>query len=326
MTNLIDSYSRKIDYMRISITDRCDLRCVYCTSRFETMGHEDILRYEEIERIVQSAAMLGVKKIRLTGGEPLARLYVDNLIEMLTKIPGIEEVTMTTNGTRLAEQASILKKAGLSRVNISLDSLKPEKFAMITGRDKLTQVLDGIEAANNAGLVPVKINMVVIKGLNDDEVADFARRTVTHGWNVRYIEHMPFENLETSSNGQVSISEIRSAIEDEFGELKPHYIEKGNGPAKYYRIDDSTGTIGFIGAVSECFCEECNRFRLTADGKLRPCLLDDEEIDIKTPLRNGASIDELTALIKTAAAKKKRQHRLAEGVAPAARTMKQIGG
>lgn len=326
VSSLVDSFSRRIDYMRISITDRCDLRCIYCTSRFESRTHEDILRYEEILRIVQAAASLGVTKIRLTGGEPLMRLYLSNLVRMLAGVPGIDEISMTTNGTGLAEYAGELKAAGLKRVNISLDSLRPERFVQITGGDKLADVLAGIEAARNAGLEPVKINMVVLRGINDDEVLNFARKTLTDGWHVRYIEHMPFENSATHGNGLVSVSEVIVAIQKAFGGLEPHKPTAGNGPAKYYRIPGASGTLGFIGAVTDCFCAGCNRFRLTSDGKLRPCLLDDDEVDIRAPLRNGASIEELARLIQSAAMLKREQHHLGEGEIPAARTMRQIGG
>jgi cyclic pyranopterin phosphate synthase len=326
MSNLVDSFSRRIDYMRISVTDRCDLRCIYCTSQFEMHSHEDILRYEEIYRIVQAAASLGVTKIRLTGGEPLVRLYLSNLIKMLVDIPGIEEVSMTTNGTLLAHYAEELKSAGLKRVNVSLDSLKPQKFYEITGGDKLADVLAGIAEANRVGLQPVKINMVVLKGINEDEIIDFARKTQTDGWHVRYIEHMPFENSTSHGNGLVSTAEIMKRIENSLGELVPHKPSAGNGPARYYQLRGASGTLGFIGAVTECFCASCNRFRLTADGKLRPCLLDDDEIDIKEPLRRGASIEELAQLIQSAAFLKRAQHHLSEGDIPAGRSMRQIGG
>ena len=212
MSSLVDSFSRRIDYMRISVTDRCDLRCIYCTSRFESRTHEDILRYEEILRVVQAAVSLGVAKVRLTGGEPLVRLHLSNLVKMLTDVPGVEEVSMTTNGTQLAGYAAELKAAGLKRVNISLDSMKPERFVRITGGDKLADVLAGIKAALEAGLEPVKINMVVLRGINDDEIIDFARKTVTDGWHVRYIEHMPFRNSATHGNGLVPVSEIMASF------------------------------------------------------------------------------------------------------------------
>jgi cyclic pyranopterin phosphate synthase len=326
MTDLVDSFSRRINYMRISVTDRCDLRCIYCTDRFDpTLSHDNILRYEEIHRIVQAAAGLGVKKLRLTGGEALMRLDLYRLVEMLVHTDGIDEVSLTTNGTQLARHADELKAAGLSRVNVSLDSLKPDRFERITGSNRLTEVLEGIEAAKKAGLNPVKINMVVLRDINDDEVLDFARKTLTDGWHVRFIEHMPFVN-GNGINGVVPIHDIMSSIERFLGKLELHFPTIGNGPARYYKLPDSSGTLGFIGAVTECFCAECNRFRLTADGHLRPCLLDDDEIDLKGPLRRGADIDELECLILEAATLKQQQHHLSENGVPEKRQMRQIGG
>jgi len=326
MTDLVDSFSRRINYMRISVTDRCDLRCIYCTDRFDPgLSHDSILRYEEIHRIVQAAAGLGVKKLRLTGGEALMRLHLSRLVEMLAHTDGIDEVSLTTNGTQLTRYAEELKTAGLKRVNISLDSLKPDRFERITGSDRLKEVLEGIEATKKTGLNPVKINMVVLKEVNDDEILDFARKTLTDGWHVRFIEHMPFVN-GNERNGMVAIRDIMSSIEHSLGKLEPHFPTSGNGPARYYRLPDAAGTLGFIGAVTECFCAECNRFRLTADGHLRPCLLDDDEVDLKGPLRNGADITELEHLILEAATRKQQQHHLGENGAPEKRQMRQIGG
>ncbi len=326
MTDLIDSFSRRINYMRISVTDRCDLRCIYCTDRFDPdLSHDDILRYEEIHRIVQAAAGLGVKKLRLTGGEALLRLDLYRLVEMLAHTDGIDEVSLTTNGTQLARHADELKAAGLSRVNVSLDSLKPDRFERITGSNRIKDVLEGIEAAKKAGLNPVKINMVVLKDVNDDEVLDFARKTLTDGWHVRFIEQMPFVN-GNGADGVVPVRDIMSSIEQSLGKLSPHLPTSGNGPARYYKLPDSSGTLGFIGAVTECFCAECNRFRLTADGHLRPCLLDDDEIDLKEPLRRGADITELERLILEAATHKQQQHHLGENGVPEKRQMRQIGG
>jgi len=327
MSNLVDSFSRRIDYMRVSVTDRCDLRCIYCTDReLSPLTHDDILRYEEIERVVQAAAQIGVTRVRITGGEPLTRSHMSRLVNMLTTVPGIEEVSITTNGTQLARYADELKASGLKRVNVSLDSLKPERFRSITGGDKLETVLEGIQTAKKVGLVPVKINVVVIRGINDDEIPDFVQKTVTEGWHIRFIEHMPFQQSAVSGNGMVSTAEIKSIIRSCCGELVDGHPGAGNGPAKYFRLDNAPGTIGFISAVTDCFCEGCNRFRLTADGKLRPCLLDDDEVDIKTALRRGATIDELVKIIESAAGKKQAQHHLGEGAVPAIRSMRQIGG
>lgn len=327
MMGLVDSYHRRINYMRISVTDRCDLNCVYCSGRSAPhLSHDDILRYEEILRVVQAAAHLGVQKVRLTGGEPLARLHLSRLVEMLVRVEGIDEVSMTTNGTVLAHHAAELKAAGLKRVNVSLDTLKADRFQQITRSDKLRDVLNGIEVAKEVGLNPVKLNMVVLRDVNDDEVLDFARKTVTDGWHVRFIECMPFVSSTAEDNRIVAVSEIMRTIEQSLGELIPCFPSSGNGPAKYYQLPDANGTLGFIGAVTECFCAECNRFRLTADGGLRPCLLDDDEIDLKGPLRCGATIEELEQLILKAATLKQEQHHLAEEVVPEKRQMRQIGG
>ncbi len=327
MSDIVDSYHRRINYMRISVTDRCDLCCIYCTTQsLPHLLHADILRYEEIHRVVQAAAGLGVKKIRLTGGEPLARLHLSNLVELLSQVDGIDEVSLTTNGILLDKYAAELKAVGLKRVNISLDTFKADRFQRITGSDRLKDVLRGIEAAKKAELNPVKINMVVLRGINDDEILDFARRTIDDGWHVRFIEHMPFVSSGDKDDRLVAVGEIMATIQESLGELTPCCPTSGNGPARYYQLPQARGTIGFIGAITDCFCAECNRFRLTADGKLRPCLLDDDEIDIRRPLRRGASIEELAQLIQEAAALKRGQHRLGEEIIPGKRSMRQIGG
>jgi cyclic pyranopterin phosphate synthase len=327
MTNaLLDSYHRHIDYVRISVTDRCNLRCIYCNSSAKKhLSHDDILRYEEIVRVVRIAAKLGVHSIRLTGGEPTVRPHVVELVKLLRTVQGIDDISMTTNAVNLEEMARPLKNAGLDRVNISLDTFRPERFAAMCGVGKLENVLVGIEAARQAGLNPVKTNTVVLRGVNDDEVVDFARRSLTDAWNVRYIEEMP---LVESPNGHkmVSISEIREHIESELGSLEPCYPTDGYGPAKYYRLKGSMGSIGFIGPVTDCFCDKCNRFRLTADGKLRPCLLREDEVDLKSALRGEASDDELEALMVQAAGMKHERHQLDEHIVPHGRNMRQIGG
>jgi cyclic pyranopterin phosphate synthase len=327
MSDIIDSYHRRINYTRISVTDRCNLRCIYCTAeRVPRLLHDDILRYEEILRVVQAAAGLGVKKIRLTGGEPLARLNLGRLVEMLVQVDGVDEVSLTTNGTMLDRYADELKAAGLRRVNISLDSFRADRFKFITGSDSLEDVLRGIEAAKKARLDPVKINMVVLKGINNDEIVDFARKSLSDGWHVRFIEHMPFTSPGAENDRLIAIGEVMTIIQESLGELQPCRPSSGNGPARYYQLPGAGGTIGFIGPVTECFCADCNRFRLTADGRLRPCLLEDDEVDIKGPLRGGASIEELRQLIQKAAALKRAKHRLGEQSAPVKRQMRQIGG
>ena len=336
----LDSFNRPISYLRVSVTDRCNLRCVYCMppEGVPWRPHEQILRYEEIETVVRAAAGLGISKVRLTGGEPLVRLGMVDLVAMLARIPGIDDLAMTTNGTLLARYADELKAVGLQRVNVSLDTLKPERFRSITRLGELSDTLAGIAAAREAGLVPVKVNTVVIRGLNDDEVVDFARLTcapppplvagVGRGeWHVRFIEVMPLgDNADWAGNGYVPMGEVRERIERELGKLRPARLAAGGGPARYYRLPGAQGTIGFITPISEHFCYQCNRLRLTADGKLRPCLLSDYEIDLRTPLRQGASAEEIKALIIEGIRNKPERHHLSEQVIPQGRAMSEIGG
>jgi len=325
----LDNFNRPISYLRISVTDRCNLRCVYCMppEGVPSRSHDEILRYEEIELIVQAAASLGISKVRLTGGEPLVRLGLVELVRMLACIPGIDDLAMTTNGTLLAQYAAALAQAGLKRVNVSLDTLRPERFRRITRRGDLAPVFKGIAAAREAGLVPVKVNTVVVRGLNDDEVVDFARLTLKDDWHVRFIELMPLgANIAWAGNGYVSIGEVRRQIEDALGELVPAKVGAGNGPARYYRLPGAIGTIGFISPVSEHFCYQCNRLRLTADGRLRPCLLSDYEIDLRTPLRQGAGLAEVRELLIHSIGTKPERHHLAESIAPRERAMSEIGG
>lgn len=327
MTGLSDSFDRPINYLRISITDRCNLRCIYCMplEGIETLHHNDILRYEEILKVAQAASQLGINKIRLTGGEPLVRAGLSDLVRMLAGIDGIDDLSVTTNGMLLRGKAQELKEAGLDRVNVSLDSLKPERFEQITRIGNLAEVLSGIEAAREAGLNPVKINMVVMRGVNDDEIVDFARKTIDEEWHIRFIEFMPVGNGQHEGRERfIPISEITERIET-LGVLEPHKLD-GNGPAKYFKLNGSRGTIGFISPVSEHFCFQCNRLRLTADGKLRPCLLSDDEIDLRGPIREGASVNDLKILVKQAIDSKPECHNLKIGTTAQNRSMCQIGG
>jgi cyclic pyranopterin phosphate synthase len=325
MTKLADSYHRPINYLRISVTDRCNLRCIYCMppEGIPLMSHGDVLRYEEIDLVARAAAELGITKLRLTGGEPLVRTGLTDLVAMLAKIKGIDDISMTTNGVLLDRYAVGLKKAGLHRVNISLDSLRPERFHKITRMGKLDDVLNGIEAAREAGLNPVKINMVVIRGTNDDEISHFALLTLSDAWHVRFIEFMPFMGNGKKNRFLVPVSEIMERIEA-LGKLEPSLLN-GVGPARYYRFPGAKGTIGFISPVTECFCQACNRMRLTADGKLRPCLFSDDEIDLRGPLRQGMGVEEIKRLIRRAVAAKPERHKLMTGVT-CERFMSQIGG
>jgi cyclic pyranopterin phosphate synthase len=287
------------------------------------MPHGEILSYEEIRIIVQAAAELGINKIRLTGGEPLVRADLPKLIKMLSRIGGIQELSLTTNGTLLKNYALELRQAGLSRINLSLDTLKPDRFRYITRLGRLKDVLEGISAAKKAGFDPIKINAVVMQGINDDEILDFARMTCEEGCHVRFIELMPFKGMAEF----VPSVEVRQRI-SLLGKLEPCPSITGNGPARYYRLAGAKGTIGFISPLTELpFCSRCNRIRLTPDGRLRPCLLGEDEIDLKMPLRNNASTEELRRLILKAVASKPEHHHLEGGnVRPVKRKMSQIGG
>jgi len=328
MTGLYDSFQRPINYLRISVTDRCNLRCIYCmpSDGIYLLSHQDILTYEEIYTIATAAAELGINKIRITGGEPLVRSGVPKLIEMLTHIDTIDDISLTTNGSLLGRYATELKSAGLRRVNVSLDTLKQDKFKFITrSSNSLGDVLEGIEEAKRVGLNPVKLNMVVMSGVNDDELLDFATKTINEGWHVRFIEFMPVTSQGIITSQFLSVSDMRKRLE-QLGELEPCLPSVGNGPAKYFRLPRAKGTIGFITPVSEHFCFHCNRLRLTADGKLRPCLLSEDEIDLKQPLRSGISLAGLKQLVEEAVARKPLHHRLAEGYIPKDRPFCQVGG
>jgi GTP 3',8-cyclase len=327
----LDTLSRPIDYLRISITDRCNLRCVYCMPAEGISGklrHEDLLTYEELSRVVRAAADLGISKIRLTGGEPLVRLGVVELVSMIAKTPGIDDIAMTTNGVFLAQEAVHLKHAGLQRVNISLDTMSHAKFRSITRLGELDAVLAGIRAAERVGLHPIKINNVVMRGCNDDEIVDFARLTYRHPWHVRFIEFMPVGGTALKAIAEyVSVAAMRAVIEGACGPLaSASSAGRGAGPARYYRLSGALGTIGFIAAISEHFCFGCNRLRLTADGRLRPCLMSDNEIDLRMALRSGADETVLQALLQQAIEHKPSGHHLDQGQIPLARQMAQIGG
>jgi cyclic pyranopterin phosphate synthase len=325
MTGILDSFGRSINYFRISVTDRCNLRCIYCMplEGVPQMPHSEILSYEEVQTVARAAAELGFNRIRLTGGEPLVRAELPKLIKMLSQIEGIQELSLTTNGTLLRKYALELKQAGLSRVNVSLDTLKADKFQYITRLGKFKDVLDGIAAAKETGFDPLKINTVVMRGINDNEILDFARMTCEEGWHVRFIEFMPFKGVAEF----VPSVELQQHISS-LGKLEPCASVTGNGPAMYYRLAGAKGTIGFISPLTELpFCSRCNRMRLTPDGRLRPCLLGEDEIDLKMPLRNNASIEELKHLILKAVASKPEHHQLEGGnVRLVKRKMSQIGG
>jgi len=326
---LLDRYQRPITYLRVSVTDRCNLRCVYCmpAEGIRLRQHEEILRYEEIVRVVRTAVGMGIRFVRLTGGEPLARKGLADLVGMLRAIPGLEELTMTTNGTLLAAQAQALAEAGLNRVNISLDTLRPDRFRRISRLGELRDVLAGIEAAEEAGLVPIKLNTVVMRGLNDDEVAELARLTLEHPWHVRFIELMPSgSGVPWEQDSCVPASEVRQRIETALGPLSSARGPSGNGPARTFQVQKGLGTVGFITPWSQHFCPSCNRLRLTADGRLRPCLLSEVEVDLRGPLRSGAGEAELRRLIQRAVELKPMGHHVEELGGPRGRAMSEIGG
>ncbi len=327
---LIDAYSRKIDYLRISVTDRCNLRCVYCMppEGIDLIESNDILRYEELLRIARIAAAHGVSKVRVTGGEPLVRKGIVEFLKNLSLIDGIEDLSLTTNGVLLKEYAQRLKDAGLKRVNVSLDSLNRERFRKMTRGDNLAQVLDGLEEAEKVGLRPVKINMVVIKGFNDDEVIDFAMMSKTRPYHVRFIEYMPFNTQEGWQRDKCLTARQLKEMIDAVEPLVPVADAKGPaGPAKRFRFKDAPGEVGFISPVSEHFCGTCNRLRLTADGKLRTCLFSDKEIDIRKALRDGSPDEVVEHLLFRAVAEKPEGHRINENVfKKCSRTMSLIGG
>ena len=330
MTKLVDTYKRKIDYLRLSVTDRCNLRCVYCmpAEGIQLIPPKEILRYEEFLRIARIAVAHGISRIRVTGGEPLVRKGIVEFIGELAGLKGLEDLSLTTNGVLLKEYAGALKKAGLNRVNVSLDTLKKNKFKDITRGDRLEKVLDGLEEAQRVGLTPVKVNMVVIKGFNDDEILDFARISREKPFHIRFIEYMPFDVEEGWQREKcLSAKEIKGMVEA-FEPLEPVMGKKdGAGPARRFSFKDAPGEVGFISPVTEHFCGSCNRLRLTSDGKLRTCLFSDSEVDIRKALRDGSSDEEVERLLFKAVAEKPMGHHINENIfKKCSRTMSLIGG
>lgn len=327
---ITDSYNRKINYLRVSVTDRCNMRCAYCMppEGIKLIPHQEVLHYGEIREIVKAGAILGIKSIRLTGGEPTIRRDLSRLISMLKEVEGIEEVTLTTNALLLSKLAQEFKDAGLDRVNISLDSLKPERFSEITRGGDLKAVLAGIQAALDADLSPVKLNVVVIPGFNDDEIEDMAGLSIERPLHVRYIEFMPIGDQRLHKEKKyIKTAELVERLKKRY-DLSGADKGAGMGPASSYRIKGAKGTIGFISSISEHFCSTCNRLRLSSDGWLRSCLFNEKlAVDMKTPLRNGASLDDLKELFMKAAGIKPVGHELdTRGSLDFERTMSQIGG
>ncbi len=327
---LTDPFGRSITYLRISLTDRCNLRCAYClpASGIEWLPGEELLTADEIVYVAKSAASLGISNIRLTGGEPLVRPDALNIVARIAAIPGIQDLSLTTNAILLEKMAKPLADAGLNRVNISLDTLDADKFRRVTRFGDFSRAWKGILAAEAAGLTPVKLNTVVVGGFNDDEIFDIANLSKTYPWHIRFIELMPVGNqqewgggLPTGDDRYVSVQQMHIHLKH-LG-LEPAELSTGNGPARTFRIPGAPGTVGFISPLGEHFCENCNRLRLTADGRLRACLLIDKEISIHEALKNG---DDLSALLQEAVEGKPEGHELALKNYPEARRMAQIGG
>ncbi len=327
MTRLTDACGRQVHYLRISVTDRCNLCCSYCMppEGIPLLAHADILSYEEIARVARIAVKLGFDKLRLTGGEPLARKGLVGLVSMLGQIEGLSDLSMTTNGTLLASHAMALRQAGLHRVNISLDTLKPGRYRAITRGGALDDTLAGIEAAHAAGLEPVKINMVVLSDMNADEVVDFAARSLTHGWHVRLIERMAIGIPPPEGAAGMDVAEMRARIEAVYGALEPADLH-GSGPAQYWRIAGAPGTIGLIAADNWHLCGSCNRLRLSADGRVLPCLFSSLEYDLRTPLRRGADDNAIAELLSQIVAAKPAGRRRSATPGPAGRAMSRTGG
>jgi GTP 3',8-cyclase len=310
---LIDQWGRKVNYMRVSVTDRCNLRCVYCMplQGVQLRPRDEYLAYDELLRVIDAGLSLGIDRIRITGGEPLVR---PGLAEFMAKLKpmGIKDLSLSTNGLLFPAMATELRDAGLDRVNISLDTLRPDRFhKMARLASDPGPILESVDAAIRLGMEPVKLNMVVIRGWNDDEIADMARLTIDKPVHVRYIEVMPFsEAYEFTWENLVPAAEMRQKLMEEFEDLEPvREGIKGNGPAKYWRIPGAKGTVGFISAVTECFCGDCNRIRLSADGKINPCLGHVTEVDLKPVIRTAEFNKEaLMAVMSDAILKKPREH------------------
>lgn len=314
MKQLTDMFSRSISYLRISLTDHCNLRCLYCTPKGDgaKLLSGELLSYEEILRLVRLAVSMGIKKVRLTGGEPLVRHGVLDFIRNLSEIEGLDDIRLTTNGVLLADYAEDLYATGIRKLNISLDTMKPERFKEITGVDVFAKVGAGIIKARELGFSPIKLNVVALRGVNDDEFIEFGKLTLTEPLQVRFIEFMPIGGAAIwDKKNYISSTEIMTRLKS-LGELVPVAAQKMDGPARIYRFEQAAGSVGFISPISHHFCDRCNRLRLTSEGKLRSCLLSDKETDIKTVLRSGASDDEVLKVIVDTIVNKPKGHTLSQ--------------
>jgi len=313
-SKLIDRCDRKLNYLRISITDRCNLRCIYCVPYdfIPKLAHKEILSYEEILRIVRISVRLGISKIRITGGEPLVRKGVYNFLEQLTKIQGLLDISLTTNGVLLKDNINKIKSAGIKRINISLDTLNRKKFSQITGHDFFNQIWEGIVLAQKMGFDPIKINVVPLKGVNDDELLDIAALSIEYPFHIRFIEYMPMGTNNMEIDRHLLAPEIKKRI-NQLGKLIPIEKSINDGPAERFKFESARGEIGFIRPISQHFCNTCNRLRLTASGQLRPCLMSDVQIDLKTPLRKECSDGKLAEVFLQAVRQKPSEHNLSIG-------------
>jgi cyclic pyranopterin phosphate synthase len=324
----LDRYGRRLNYLRISLTDHCNLRCLYCMpEEMVFRPSAELMQDDEILTLLKLFVSLGFDKVRLTGGEPTIRAHVIDLVDRISHTPGVRTLTMTTNGILLSKLAEPLAQAGLQRVNISLDTLSPDKFQTLTRWGSLKDVWSGIHAAEKAGLTPIKINAVVVRGYNEADMVDLARLTLDYPWQVRFIEMMPFGgNNDFQTSQLVTASEMHAYLEPIIGPLEMVNGGGLDGEARIFHLPHSQGNIGFISSVTTPFCHSCTRARLTADGHLRLCLLREGEVDLLTPLRAGASMDELRQLIIGGLWHKPWGHALAEGLVPLNREMNEIGG
>lgn len=326
MATLIDPFGRTIEYIRLSVTDRCDLRCSYCIPKgFKDFGEPDHwLSFDEIERVIGAFGRLGVNRVRLTGGEPLVRKHLPDLAKRLAGLPGIEDLSLSTNATRLDKHADDLRAAGVSRINVSLDTLRADRFRDIT-QGKFDKVMAGLMAAKGAGLNPIKINMVVMAGVNDDEVEDMVEFCLEHGFTLRFIETMPIGNTgRSASEHYVDLQSVRQRLEKRF-ELLPG-VMPGGGPARYVQVADTDLKIGFITPISQHFCESCNRVRLSVDGTLYLCLGQEDKVELRSLLRQGVSDAGLEEAIVSAIANKPERHEFREKPEQVVRFMSLTGG
>jgi GTP 3',8-cyclase len=324
----LDRFGRKIHYLRISLTDHCNLRCVYCMPEDMTFRpNPELMQDDEVLMLVRLFASLGFDKFRLTGGEPTVRAHVVEVVRAIAATEGVRSLSMTTNGVLLGKLAEPLKQAGLQRVNISLDTLDSDKFKRLTRRGSFEQVWEGIQAAERAGLTPVKLNAVVVRGYNEEDVVDLAALTLEHPWQVRFIEMMPFAGATELQQTQIiTAKQMMERIEAAIGPLEVANDGKLDGEARLFRLPGARGDVGFISSVTLPFCASCTRARLTADGRLRLCLLREKEVDLLTPLRQGATLADLRQLILDGIWQKPWGHGLAQGDVPLNRVMSEIGG